>query len=161
MSDRVEALATRLEQVNEELMETISACDDDAWRRVSSATGWPVGVIASHVAGGQKLIADWVQSLASGQPVSVDMPTVHESNKAHAEKRRDVTREDVQESLRRNGEAAASVLRSLTDEQLDRSAPIAIYEGEEVTAGQLAERLLIGHVRGHLDEIRETVGTRG
>ena len=158
MPDRGEALAARLEQANAELSEFVANCDDESWRRTTSVTGWPVGVVASHVAGGQKLIAGWVQSLASGQPVAVDMPMVHESNKAHAEKRRDVTREDVQAGLQRNGAAAAETLRDLTDEQLDRSAPIAIFEGEEITAAELANRLLIGHILGHLKEIRETIG---
>ncbi len=161
MSERGSLLASRLEQANADLRDVVAGCDDDAWQRVTSVTGWPVGVVASHVAGGQKLIAGWVQSLANGQPVAVDMPMVHESNKAHAEKRRDVTREQVQESLGRNGEAAAATLRSLTDEQLDRSAPIAIFEGEEVTAAELADRLLVGHVLGHLREIRDTIGVRG
>lgn len=159
MSNRGESLAVRLEQVNAELRDAVAGCDDESWRRVTSATGWPVGVVASHVAGGQKLIAGWVQSLADGQPVAVDMPMIHESNAAHAEKRRDVTREEVQSALSRNGEAAAATLRGLTDEQLDRSAPIAIFAGEEITAAQLADRLLIGHILGHLAEIRATIGS--
>lgn len=158
MADRGEVLAVRLEQANQDLSDLIAACDDDRWRSVSASTGWPVGVVASHVAGGQRLIAGWVEALANGQPVAVDMPMVHESNRVHADKRRDVTREEVQATLARNGAGAASTLRGLTDEQLDRSAPIAIFAGEEITAAELADRLLIGHVLGHLQEIQDTVG---
>jgi hypothetical protein len=59
--------------------------------------------------------------------------------------------------LRRNGEAAARIVRALDDAQLDSSATI-ITGRPPLTAQQVTERILIGHVRGHLATVRTAIG---
>lgn len=55
----------------------------------------------------------------------------------------------------RSGTTARS---ALSDEQLDRTAPLALADGAGVSAQQLIEGgVLIEHVRGHLNSIRAAV----
>jgi uncharacterized damage-inducible protein DinB len=154
---RVEALARRLEQANAELIGVVASCPDDRWRARCEDGGRTVNVVAHHVATGHVAIAEWVQSLAAGQPVSVAADTIHAANDAHAIANAGVSRDDVLTLLQANGPAAAAIVRGLTDEQLERSAPLGIFGGKETSAGELAERVLIGHVHAHLRDIRAAV----
>ena len=52
-------------------------------------------------------------------------------------------------------EVAARLVRELDDDQLDRKG--AFFE-REISAGQVVERVLIGHPRQHLASIRAALG---
>ena len=75
-------------------------------------------------------------------------------NAQHARDFANVSREETLEVLRTKGKAAVEAVRGLTDEQLDRTAPMAFAGGEVWTAEQVIERVLIGHPMGHGESIR-------
>lgn len=57
--------------------------------------------------------------------------------------------------LRDGGATMAAYVRNLTDQQLDRAAPLALADGAEVSAQQLIEGgVLIDHAEAHLKSIR-------
>ena len=46
------------------------------------------------------------------------------------------------------------MLRTLRDEDLERTAPFALFGGAEVSVRALIERVLIGNVEAHLPGLR-------
>ena len=63
--------------------------------------------------------------------------------------------EDTVALLRSSGADAAAVIRGLSDEQLDRSAPMAFAGGAEMSAVQLVEGILLAHPAQHLASIKD------
>jgi hypothetical protein len=96
-------------------------------------------------------------SAARGQDVGVERGWIDQFNAQHAREQATCTKAETLDLLRRNGEAAARVVRDLDDARLDSSATI-ITGMPPMTAQQVTERILIGHVRGHLSTIRTASG---
>ena len=154
MSGRAEALAERFEQVNNELIAKVEGCSDQQWWATCQGEGWSVGVTAHHVAGGNRAIAGFVQTIANGEPMPpITMEQIDQMNAQHAQEFANCTKAETLELLRSSGEAAAGMVRGLNDEQLDRSQPLTVMGGQQVSAQQFIEMVLIGHVQGHLQSI--------
>jgi hypothetical protein len=60
--------------------------------------------------------------------------------------------------LERNGDAAAVVVRNLTDEQLDRAAPVSLYEDAPLTTQFMLEDHAVRHSYHHLTLLRLALG---
>ncbi len=157
MSERARALADRLEQATNEMIAVVEQTSDADWKADCPNEGRTVGVTAHHLAGGLKVVANWVHGIATGQPAAaVSWETVHQANARHAERYANVTREETLELLRTNGEAAVHMVRGLGDEQLDRAVEVFAGDGT-ITAEQLIENNLIGHVHGHMANVRQAL----
>ena len=155
MSSRAEVLARRFEQTNEELIAAVEGCSDEQWRTTCPGEQWSVGVTAHHVATSHVPIAGVVRALATGQPLPpITSEMIDAGNAEHARQFANCSREETVEQLRSAGLEAASIVRSLSDEQLDNGAELPILNGQRVSAGQFAEMVLIGHPTGHLESIR-------
>lgn len=155
MGDRARALAERFEQANRELIAAIEECSEARWRTRCLAEDWSVGVTAHHVAEHYPLIVFCVRALAGGQPLpALSRAKIDQLNAHHARLQADCGREETAALLRRNGAAAASLTRGLADEQLDRSAAVPFLGGAVLTAEQVIEQVLIGHIHNHLRSIR-------
>jgi hypothetical protein len=76
---------------------------------------------------------------------------VDEINAAHAAANPDPDQAETVKLVRSTGTAAAARLRSLTDAQLQAGG-----EGG-FTAEQTIERVLIAHVRAHLEELKSAL----
>jgi uncharacterized damage-inducible protein DinB len=153
MSERGRSLAARFEQANDELIAAVEQMSDDEWRKTTAAEGWTVGVIAHHVAEAHRALAQLVRRIAAGDPVALDMDSIHRANAEHARQHADCTRAETVALLRRNGAGAAATVQGLTDAELDRVGGRGM-----MTAAQVVERVLIGHVAQHLGSIRATLG---
>jgi hypothetical protein len=94
---------------------------------------------------------------ARGQDAGIERGRIDQFNAQHAREQAHCTKEETLDLLRRNGEAAARVVRDLDDAQLDSIATI-ITGMPPLTAQQVTERILIGHVRGHLATVRTAIG---
>jgi hypothetical protein len=89
--------------------------------------GRKVGVVVHHVATMYPLEIQLAQLLGAGKPVEgVTWDVVHGMNAAHAQEYDAVTKEAALELLRRNSTAAAAAIRALSDEELDRAAPVSL-----------------------------------
>jgi len=53
----------------------------------------------------------------------------------------------------------AEIIRGIDDDALDRTVPMPAMGGQEVSAQQLAEMILIGHITQHQGSIRSATGT--
>jgi uncharacterized damage-inducible protein DinB len=157
MSDAAEVLAQRFVQANEEAIRVVESCPDQQWHTHHLSENRPVNVLAHHIAIGHLAIAEWAQSIATGQPVpAFTMESFTEPNARHAQQYAKVSKPEVIAELRRQGAAATSVVRGLTDEQLDRTGE---FVGRQWRVRELIEGVLIGHVNNHLGSIREALGT--
>jgi hypothetical protein len=75
-------------------------------------------------------------------------------NAAHAREQASVTREAALDLLARNSKAAATAIRGLTDEQLDRAAPVSLNADAPLTCQFFLEDHPVRHSYHHLAAIR-------
>ena len=67
-------------------------------------------------------------------------------------------RQETVELLRRNSKAAAQAVRALTDDELDRAAPVSLYSEAPLTAQFFIEDHALRHSFHHLAKIRSALG---
>jgi uncharacterized damage-inducible protein DinB len=157
VSERAQALAEQFEQANHEAIAAVEGCSDQQWRRHVESENRSVGVVMHHVAIAHPVIAAWVTAAARGQDVGIERDRIDQFNAQHAREQATCTKVETLALLLRNGEAAARVVRDLDDAQLDSSATI-ITGMPPLTAQQVTERILIGHVRAHLATVQAAIG---
>jgi len=98
-----------------------------------------------------------VQAVANGMPLPpITMDIVDGGNAEHAKQFANCTKAETLDLARKNSAGATSMLRSLSDEQLGKTATVAFMNNATVSAAQLAEMLVVGHVQGHLQSIKAT-----
>jgi hypothetical protein len=108
------------------------------------------------VAEGHKTLAGLAGMIAHGQPVpALTMDMIHQGNAAHAVQHANCTKAETLALLRQNGAAAAATVRGLADLELDRTATLPLGT---MSAAQVIERILIGHVHDHHGGIRTAIG---
>ncbi len=160
MGARAEKLASKFDESCRELNTVVEELSDADWMKVTSAEKWPVGVVAHHVAGGHARVSGLVQLVAKGQPVPhLTMDMVNENNAKRAEEHAATTKAATLALLKTNGANAASIVRGLSDAELDRSGTVLVGM-PPMTAAQAIERILINHVHEHLGSIRATIGAK-
>jgi hypothetical protein len=156
MSVRARSLAQQFEQANHDLIATVEGVSDAQWRAKTPGDGRSVGVVAHHVATSHKMIAGLAGAIAHGQPVpAVTMDMIHQGNAAHAAQYANCTRAETLALLRQNGAEALAAVRELGDAGLDRTATLPLGT---MSAAQVIERILIGHVHDHHGSIRKALG---
>ena len=157
MSQRSNALADRLEFGAQALEALAGALSDQHWQsRV--ADGRKIGVLIHHVATMYPLEIQLAQALAEGKPVAgVTWDMVHEINAKHAREHDAVTKQEAVELLRKNGWAAAAAIRALSDEQLDRAAPVSLNSDAPLTCQFMLEDHAVRHSYHHLAAIRRAI----
>jgi len=156
MGQRTSALADQFEQAITDFAETIQQIPDDKWQAVSGPEGWTVAATAQHVSGQFPLEMEYITAIAEGRPLpSYSWDDINGKNDGRATKNSAVSKADVLKELREGGSSTATYLRSLSDEQLDRTGELALAGGATVNTQALIEGgVLIDHVRGHLASIR-------
>jgi len=158
MSRRTEALAQRLEQGSHALATFAATLTEEEWQTPLPHDGRTVGVVVHHVATMYPLEIQLAQTLAAGSPVTgVTWDLVHGINARHALEHADVTREEALELLQRNSSAAAAALRALSDEELDRAAPVSLNADAPLTCQFMLEDHAVRHSYHHLAAIRKAL----
>ena len=154
-SQRARGLADRLEYGARALAAFASALTEAQWRARVPRDGRKVGVVVHHVASVYPLEIQLAQTLAGGKPVEgVTMDNVHEMNAMHAKEHDTVTKEAALDLLRRNSAAAAAAIRALSDEELDRAAPVSLYSDAPLTCQFVLEDHAVRHSYHHLARLR-------
>ncbi len=157
MAERAEALAAKFEAVNGDVIATVEAATDEQWATTCVVEGWSVGVVAHHIGEGYPLIARLIQALGSGAEVpSWTIDKIDQSNKEHAAQFATVTKEETLKALRSGGSAAASVVRSLSENQLVRRGEV-LAGAPAMTAEQVIENVMIGSVTGYHASIKKSI----
>jgi DinB superfamily len=157
MGAQGESLATKLQLATDQLIAAVDSCSDAHWKAKTSAEGWSVGVAAHHAAGGIAPTSGMVQAVANGMPLPpITMEILDGGNAEHAKQFANCTRAETLDLARKNSAGAISMLRGLSDEQLGKTATLALMNNATVSAAQLAEMAVVGHVQGHLQSIKAT-----
>ncbi|HEY2896890.1 MAG TPA: DinB family protein [Gemmatimonadaceae bacterium] len=156
---RPTALADRLEQGARALIALAERISDAEWQTRIPGDGRKVGVVVHHVASMYPLEIQLAQSLAEGKPIAgVTWNDVHALNAKHATDHDQVTRAEAIALLRSSSAAAADAVRSLTEEQLDRAAPVSLNSDAPLTCQFFVEDHALRHSYHHLARIRAVLG---
>jgi hypothetical protein len=148
-----EDLACRFEETNQTLIKAVEGASDEQWR-ATAPEGWPAGVTLHHVAESLAPLAEMVRGIAlTGEGPSITQEQLNQGNAEHAARAANVTQAETARILRESGPGAAQMLRSLSDQQLANDAPMAMLNGQRMSAQQVAEAVLIGHGAGHLQGV--------
>ena len=159
LSERAAALAAAFERANDAVIESIAGCSDAELQAPCAGEGWPVVVVAHHLALSYPALGGMVQLLATGQIVPpLSMSDLDAFNAQHATDAAGVSREEALNLLRENGRAATEMVRQFTDEQLATTAVLSFTGGHPWSAADLIERGLIGHPLEHGQSIRSALG---
>jgi uncharacterized damage-inducible protein DinB len=144
-SPRATALADRLTEARDSLISVLERIDLEDWLRVPALGVWSASKDAEHVADGN-VLHQWVVRLTIGQAKVSGRPSIERkqltSSRSPAE---------VIEHLRATLDEAASLVRGLTEAQLDLTT-----RPPKARAPSLAETiqgLMIDHVDHHRREI--------
>ena len=159
MADRSPRLAAQFEQAVSEFIGTVEGLTEEQWRVLCPNEARSVGVLARHVASGIEFEMAVFREIAEGiQPGTISGSALAEMNAQDAEAWREVPKDETLTLLRGNAVAAAAQVRHLSEQQLARSGRYITDSPDAWTVEQWIERLLIGHVRGHLESIRAVLG---
>ena len=160
MGIRAEALATRFEQANQSVIDMVA--EDADLSITCPAEGWTAAAVGAHVGGGHLGIVEYlIKPIVAGQEMPpIDRDSFNEGNARAAAENAAMPKDEVLKLLREHGATAAAYLRSLSDEDLDRTTSLPAMSPEPVTAQQVIEMVLIGHPLDHGNSLREGLGGR-
>ena len=152
---RADALAERLEQGARALAAFATALTDAEWQTRVPKDGRKIGVVVHHVGTMYPLEIQLAQLLAAGKPVAgVTWDAVNELNAKHAVEYDAVTKEAALDLLRRNSAAAAAAIRALSDEELDRAAPVSLNSDAPLTCQFFLEDHAVRHSYHHFAKVQ-------
>jgi DinB superfamily len=160
MSERTEVHAVALERANAEAIAFAESCPEASWTATCVNDGRTVAAVVRHVGGAYIAHARLVQAVADGAPIPepfTDWALIHRGNDIAAQRYAHADRRETLASLQRNGANLASVIRGLSDAQLDRTAVIPIFGAEPQSTDWYITHIFIPHVHGHLTDLHVTV----
>lgn len=132
---------------------------DAEWQTRLPHDGRKIGVIVHHVASMYPLEIQLAHFLAVGRPiVGVTSEAVAAINRDHEEENDAVTKSAALALLARNSDAAAAAIRALSDEELDRAAPVSLNSDAPLTCQFFLEDHAVRHSYHHLAGIRAALG---
>jgi len=156
VSERVDGALVALFARLSELEAVVGALSDAEWRRETDAEGWPVGLVAFHIARGFQRQAEFIEEVQRRHgPHLFSWDETHQLNAAVAAAHRSPGRDEVLALARSSVGRMAAALSSMDDAAL--AGPAFVFEGRERDAVWVAGRLATDHARGHLESISATV----
>jgi hypothetical protein len=157
MGTKADALADRFEAFNREVMDLVFACTPEQWRIVLPYEEWSVGVTARHIGAGHFSARELAGAILRGDPLpELTMDAVIDMGNAHAREHSDCTRDEVLAVLKTNGEALSVFVRGLDDDDLAKTAHLALMGGD-VGAGKLMEFIILESAGEHLANMRKAL----
>ena len=159
MSARAEELAQRFEQANQECIGAIAAANGNL-SAICPVEGWTAAALGAHIAGGHAgILAAIVKPVVEGREVPpFSIADFDEPNAKAATENAAMPQEQILVMLREEGARAAAYVRSLSDEDLDRTTKLSTTGDQPVTAQQVIEWVLIGHPAEHGKSLRQGLG---
>lgn len=158
MGAKSEELARQVEAKSREAIATLETLSDADWSKVTAAEKWSVGVTAHHMASVLEPICAMIRAVAAGQaPGNLSMEMLDEMNARHAKDFADCTRAETIALHRTGATTVAATIRGLSDTELATSG-IVLKGMPPMTAEQLVQGALLGHIDEHYGSIRKTVG---
>ena len=158
VSPRAEALATRLEAGAAALASFAESLSQSEWETRVVKDGRKIGVMVHHVAVVYPIEIQLAKALAAGHPISgLSWKDIAAMNSDHAQDNDAVTKQVALELLAVNSAAAATAIRCLTDEELDRAAPVSLNGDAPLTCQFMLEDHAVRHSYHHLAGMKATL----
>jgi hypothetical protein len=152
------ALLPEVEAAIDEATATIGALDADAWGRHCEAEGWPVAVVALHIALGLRRQASFIALARDGlAPFAFDWDATHALN-ARVAARGIPSKEIVRRELHKGRTRLLGLLAEMGEPELRRVA--LTYQGQDFDVDRVVRRIVLPHARGHLASIRAAAAPR-
>jgi hypothetical protein len=146
-------LATKVEQLFKDLLVAVEASTPEQWAARCSDGEWTQGFAAFHVAANISLITEMVKSVAEGQPFPmISMQEIDAGNAEQAKEHADCTQAETIDLIKNAAPAATTMVRSLSDAQLDRKVKL-MESWPEVSVEMFAQMGLAGHAAAHVATI--------
>jgi hypothetical protein len=158
MEKRSELLAQRIEQGAKALAAFAQEMSEAQWQTVIPPDGRRAGVIIHHVASVYPIEVHLAQEVASGKSiVGITWAAVAQMNAKHAQEHASPAKQETIDLLLRNSCSSAEAVRTFTNEQLDRAAPVSLNADAPLTSQFLIEDHAVRHSWHHLAKIKETI----
>lgn len=146
-STRATLLAETFRERFATLEELLGSLTDEQWALPCSGEGWPVGYVAHHIGQGIVRPRGWIEQVLVGEePFAFDWEVTHELNRRRSARLGLPPRDDTLRFLRVTAEHFGALVRSLSDEQLDR---IGFAQGDARRDVAWIVRLVMRHVDEH------------
>ena len=158
MDTEIRELVDRFERATRAAVATTERCSEDQLLFVYPAERCTVVALACHIADSYALGADWLRKVLDREPLPpITMDTADQVNAQEFARNAYRTRREALERVTRHGNEAASVLRDLSDADLDRTSPFSLFGGPTTSVRELIERVLIADPESHLRSIRAAI----
>ena len=157
LSTRVDALVSRFEQANQDVIEMVASASDSELSAICPAEGWTAAALGAHVGlGYPRILRDFIRPIVAGRQKlePIDEDVVDQTNAREAVQNANMPKDRVLALLRDNGAQTAAYLRSLTDADLDRTTEMKSLGDNPVTVESAIESVLIGHPIEHGRSLR-------
>ncbi|OLE77531.1 MAG: hypothetical protein AUG02_01710 [Chloroflexi bacterium 13_1_20CM_2_70_9] len=121
VSDRAAALADEFQERFATLDRLLQPLTTAQWALPCSGEGWPVGYVAHHIGQGIVRPRGWIEQVLVGEePFAFDWEVTHELNRRRSARLGLPPRDETLRFLKVTAEHFGALVRSLSDEQLDR-----------------------------------------
>jgi hypothetical protein len=121
MSARAIALADEFLERFATVEGLLRSLTDEHWALPCSGEGWPVGYVAHHIGQGIVRPRSWIeQALVGKEPFAFDWEVTHALNRRRSAQLGLPPRDDTLRFVKVTAEHFSVLVRSLSDEQLDR-----------------------------------------
>lgn len=160
MTQRTDALATRLEEGAAALAAFANTLTAEEWQTPLPHDGRKVGVVVHHVAIVYPLEIQFARSVAAGKPEPITADAINQMNAGHAKQYDTITKAETLDLIATNSAAAAAAIRSLTDDELDSAASVPLYGNAVLTCQFVLEDHAVRHSFHHLARIQAALKTR-
>ena len=152
---RAQDLAATLVKAYGEVIKTVETLTEEQWRLKSEDEGWPLCVVARHIATRSGIIG--LEGMINENPtlVAQDMEDLDSRNAQDAHEFADYTKKEALELLRDISSQIEQMVAGLTEDQLK-------LRGEVVTRGQVTVdqwiTIMMGfHLESHYGSILRTI----
>jgi hypothetical protein len=154
MSVRAKELAARFEQINQDVIDVVSGAADLS--RPCPSEGWTAAAVAAHIGGAHRgILEGLIQPIIAGQEIPSTVGPSDEGNARQAAENAALPRNQVLTLVRDHGAMVTAYLRSLSDDDLDRTVVLPFFGENPVTAELVIEQVLIGHAADHANSLRQ------
>lgn len=147
MSTRAALLADEFLQRFATIEELLGSLTDEQWTLPCSGEGWPVGYVAHHIGQGIVRPRGWIEQVLVGEePFAFDWDVTHELNRRRSARLGLPRRDETLRFLKVTAQHFGALVRSLSDEQLDR---IAFAQGDARRDVAWVVKLVMRHFDEH------------
>jgi hypothetical protein len=156
MGAKGEELARQFEEQIAALKSEVEKADAARWQQTCGDEGWTVAATAQHVLAQFGLERRYMAAAAEGAEMpQLTWDDINKLNETRAAEQSACSKDTILKMIRDEVPPVAAYVRGLSDAQLERTAPLPLADGAEVSAQQLIEGgVLIDHVRAHTKSIQ-------